>query len=98
MVMPRSRSKSLESMTRSATTSLERNAPLWRNMASTSVVLPWSTWAMMAILRIEEFKPSLRFLDFINLYFPHGKIPAIESHQDALVGDRSGCDQAIGGA
>jgi hypothetical protein len=26
--------------------------PLWRSMASTSVVLPWSTWAMMAMLKI----------------------------------------------
>ena len=26
--------------------------PLWLSMASTSVVLPWSTWAMMAILRM----------------------------------------------
>src|ERR1700739_394479 len=26
--------------------------PLWRSMVSTSVVLPWSTWAKMAILRI----------------------------------------------
>ena len=28
-----------------------RSAPDWRSMASTSVVLPWSTWAMMATLR-----------------------------------------------
>ena len=28
--------------------------PLWRNRQSTSVVLPWSTWAMMAILRISS--------------------------------------------
>src|SRR4030095_404680 len=26
--------------------------PLWCNIASTSVVLPWSTWAMMAMLRM----------------------------------------------
>src|SRR6185437_14086945 len=26
--------------------------PLWRSMASTRVVLPWSTWAMIAILRM----------------------------------------------
>src|ERR1051325_8094797 len=56
MVMPRSRSRSLESITRSATTSLARKAPLWRSMAATSVVLPWSTCAMIAILRIREFK------------------------------------------
>src|SRR5579872_6351684 len=52
MVMPRSRSSSFESITRSATCSLARKVPDWRSMASTSVVLPWSTWAMMAILRI----------------------------------------------
>ncbi len=40
MVMPRSRSRSFESITRSATTSLARKAPAWRSMWSTSVVLP----------------------------------------------------------
>ena len=49
--MPRSRSRSPESMTRSATRSLARKMPLCHSMASTSVVLPWSTWAMMARLR-----------------------------------------------
>ena len=39
-------------MTRSATFSLARKVPLWRSSWSTSVVLPWSTWAMMAMLRI----------------------------------------------
>ena len=52
MVMPFSRSRSIESMTRSATSWLARKAPDWRSMASTSVVLPWSTWATMATLRI----------------------------------------------
>src|SRR5476651_2578178 len=50
--MPRSFSRSLESMTRSTTASLERKVPDWRSIASTSVVLPWSTWAMMAMLRM----------------------------------------------
>ena len=49
--MPRSRSSSFESITRSATRSLARKMPLWCSRASTSVVLPWSTWAMMAMLR-----------------------------------------------
>jgi hypothetical protein len=31
--------------------SLARKMPLWFSMASTSVVLPWSTCAMMAMLR-----------------------------------------------
>ena len=56
--MPRSRSRSLESMTRSTSSWLARKTPLWRSMASTSVVLPWSTWAMMAMLRIPLFKHS----------------------------------------
>src|SRR4051812_803391 len=51
IVMPFSRSRSIESITRSSTSWLARNAPLCHSMASTSVVLPWSTWAMMATLR-----------------------------------------------
>src|SRR5271165_2060274 len=51
MVMPRSRSSSLESITRSTCVSLARKVPLWFSMASTRVVFPWSTCAMMAILR-----------------------------------------------
>src|ERR1051326_4428004 len=51
MVMPRSRSRSIESMTRSRTCSFSRKVPDWRSIASTSVVLPRSTWAMIAILR-----------------------------------------------
>src|SRR5579872_2257532 len=59
MVMPRSRSSSFESMTRSTCCSLDRNVPLCCSMASTSVVLPWSTCAMIAILRIPELKGIL---------------------------------------
>src|SRR3972149_3247839 len=55
MVIPRSRSRSMLSMARSATRSLDRNVPLWCRRASTSVVLPWSTWAMMATLRRKGF-------------------------------------------
>src|SRR3954454_15299949 len=51
IVMPFSRSRSIESMTRSATSWLARNAPDCHSIASTSVVLPWSTWATMATLR-----------------------------------------------
>ena len=50
--MPRSRSMSFESITRSATFSCAAKVPDWRSSQSTSVVLPWSTWAMMAMLRI----------------------------------------------
>jgi hypothetical protein len=34
--------------------SFERKVPLWRSMASTRVVLPWSTWAMMAMLPFKQ--------------------------------------------
>src|SRR5712692_1434531 len=52
--MPRSRSRSFESITRSVISWLARKAPLCRSMASTRVVLPWSTWAMMATLRSDK--------------------------------------------
>ncbi len=51
MVMPRSRSRSFESIAQSAMTSPVRNCPACRRKPSTSVVLPWSTCAMMAMLR-----------------------------------------------
>src|SRR5262245_46959611 len=51
IVMPFSRSRSMESRMRSGTVSLARKIPLCHSMASTSVVLPWSTWAMIARLR-----------------------------------------------
>src|SRR5881392_2433374 len=49
--MPFSRSRSMESMTRSAMSAPSRKAPDCQSMASTSVVLPWSTWATIATLR-----------------------------------------------
>src|SRR5215218_9609329 len=51
IVMPFSRSRSIESMTRSLTSWLARKAPDCHSIASTSVVLPWSTCATMATLR-----------------------------------------------
>src|SRR3954454_20525855 len=51
IVMPFSRSRSIESITRSATSWFSRNAPDCHSIASTSVVLPWSTWATIATLR-----------------------------------------------
>src|SRR3954464_3079594 len=51
IVMPFSRSRSVESMTRSATSWFARNDPACQSIASTSVVLPWSTWATIATLR-----------------------------------------------
>ena len=69
MVMPRSRSSALESMTRSTICSLARKVPLCFSMASTSVVLPWSTWAMMAMLRILVFKTGF----FLGSDYKSGK-------------------------
>src|SRR5262245_11832428 len=52
MVMPRSRSRSLESITRSWMCWCAAKVPDCCSSLSTSVVLPWSTWAMMAMLRL----------------------------------------------
>ena len=52
IVMPRSFSIALLSITQSTTFSWLAKVPLWRSNWSTSVVLPWSTCAMMAMLRI----------------------------------------------
>src|SRR5215472_1260365 len=66
IVMPRSRSRSFESITRSTTSWLARKMPLCFSIASTNVVLPWSTCAMMAMLRI----PLLMFPVFHGAYAP----------------------------
>jgi hypothetical protein len=52
--MPRSRSRSFESIARSGSTARESSVPDCCNSLSTSVVLPWSTWAMMAMLRMRS--------------------------------------------
>ena len=54
IVMPFSRSRSLESITRSLTWACAPNAPDCHSIASTSVVLPWSTCATMATLRMSS--------------------------------------------
>ena len=51
IVMPRSFSMSFESITRSVMRSCAWKVPACCSSLSTSVVLPWSTWAMMAMLR-----------------------------------------------
>ncbi len=51
IVMPFSRSRSPESMTRSTGSDRSAKAPACRSIASTNVVLPWSTWATMATFR-----------------------------------------------
>src|SRR5512143_1423652 len=57
IVIPRSRSRSFESITRSSTTSLARKVPDCFRRQSTSVVLPWSTCAMMAMFRMGIMAP-----------------------------------------
>src|SRR5205809_2562245 len=52
IVMPFSRSRSMESIIRSGTASFSRKRPDCQSIASTSVVLPWSTWAMIATFRM----------------------------------------------
>lgn len=52
MVMPRSFSRSLESITRVESDCEEESVPDCFSRQSTSVVLPWSTCAMIAMLRI----------------------------------------------
>jgi hypothetical protein len=56
--MPRSRSRSLESMARSATSLVLAEGAGLLEQLSTSVVLPWSTWAMMAMLRMYTRGPQ----------------------------------------
>src|SRR5262249_13342752 len=70
IVMPFSRSRSPESMTRSATDSMSCSlkAPACFSIASTSVVLPWSTCATMATLR----RFALRVPDMRNDSFQAG--------------------------
>ena len=71
IVIPLSRSISLESMTRSATSWLSRNTPLCFKSSSTSVVLPWSTWAMIATFLISSLVIFIIFtLSFkISLFY-----------------------------
>ena len=49
IVIPLSFSRSLESMTLSVIASFALNIPLCLSIPSTRVVLPWSTWAIMAM-------------------------------------------------
>src|SRR4030067_464089 len=52
IAIPSSRSRSMESIARSGTPWFSRRMPLCRSIASTSVVLPWATWAMIATFRM----------------------------------------------
>ena len=70
--MPFSRSRSMESMTRTFTSWFSRNAPDCQSMASTSVVLPWSTWATMATLRMSLRNGKGRLLSIGDRSAPPG--------------------------
>ena len=60
IVIPFSRSRSIESMTRSLTSWFSRKEPACQSSASTSVVLPWSTCATIATLR-RSSRVAVRF-------------------------------------
>src|SRR4051795_2863873 len=73
IVMPFSRSRSIESMTRSFTSWFWRKAPDCQSIASTSVVLPWSTWATIATLR----RSSRTAMRQLKLAAAFGRTPRI---------------------
>src|SRR5688500_13685797 len=74
IVIPRSRSRSFESITRSATCWFSRNVCDWRRRPSTRVVLPWSTCAMMAIFRRSVRSTNIHSPDFKCLCEPQRSI------------------------
>ena len=80
--MPRSRSRSLLSMTRVSTFSFSRKTLDCASIASTRVVLPWSTCAMMAMLRTSS--RSFRFADAAS-----GSAMALERTDMARLGWRT---------
>src|ERR1700722_4072215 len=76
MVMPFSRSRSPESMTRSVSSWWAPKAPVWRKSASTRVVLPWSTCATMATFlmssRASVGAPTIDDLGGLSFSAPSG--------------------------
>ena len=80
IVIPRSRSCSPESITRSTGSSCAPNVPAWRNMASTSVVLPWSTWETIAMLRSSGQGDDVSFRSMS----PRERLSAAEARRTAL--------------
>ena len=78
MVMPRSRSRSPESMTRSTVSWFSRYTPPCFSISSTRVVLPWSTWAMMATFLRCSFcileRPFLYQLSLTEIHIQFGII------------------------
>src|ERR1039458_538936 len=78
MVIPFSRCKSPDSMTRSVSSSWSVKEPVWRNMASTKVVFPWSTWAIIAIFLREE-RSGMALLR----YLPTLKAQSLRGHGES---------------
>src|SRR5262249_2539414 len=76
IVMPFSRSRSMESMTRLLTSWPSRKAPDCQSIASTSVVLPWSTWATIATLRRSERTGTTELLTKPKGMSAHCPVPA----------------------
>src|SRR5699024_10896509 len=73
--MPFSFSRSPESMTRSWRSPCPPTALVWRSMASTRVVLPWSTWATIATLH-----RSLRAVELMKKEGPSGGLKRVLNH------------------
>src|ERR1051326_5249792 len=90
MVMPRSRSRSLESITRSTTASFARKMPLCLSMASTSVVLPWSTWAMIAMFRMVELV-ELLIMYYVDRVEARGDPRRVKSGHNCGAPDQQQC-------
>ena len=101
IVMPFSRSRSIESMTRSATSWLARKAPDCHSIASTSVVLPWSTCATMATLRRSSRATATRASGHGRAWNGPAerhtvRVPAVADLRPTLPEVRSGCAGARG--
>ena len=75
IVIPRSRSRSIESITRSATGWLSRKTRACFSIPSTSVVFPWSTWAMISAVRFVRsawFKDTRKLIRLHAVLGTHG--------------------------
>src|SRR6185312_8898312 len=92
IVMPRSRSSGFESSAHSCTTSPRRNAPACLRRPSTSVVLPWSTWATMAM-----FLTSLRCMG-TGAYSRNGLSRPVDIDRELLGAIERGDAEHPGGA
>src|SRR5688572_26412568 len=90
IVMPRSRSWSLESMTRSTSALWASNVPVWRRIVSTSVVLPWSTCATRAMFR-SAGRAVIRGQLILRLWEPIDVFEVGEREPPGR-GDANGCD------